>query len=185
METKLDLDNFKDLMKLATDLTEKSKNAAPVFANVPTKLRNFASKTLSALDVKAKVSIDNLRDMINTRNSNPWKLDDKEENLDKNIPNVINWIITMLKNVLEKLNEQGEIIRVHTDALADPKAAIIDPKEEEIDGLRKQVKELTEEIDETRQRGMKGNIIVCSPVRGSIPSPYSAECCSRGQHHSH
>merc|ERR1711954_371970 len=64
----------------------------------------------------------------------------------------------------------GEILTVHTKAMAEPNAALVDPKDEIIENLQKKVEELSEEVDETRQRGMKGNIIVSSPKRGNIAS---------------
>ena len=155
-------DDFKDLMEVASDLTEAGKNDVPVFQNVQGKLKDFAAKTMKSMDAKAKVCISSLKDKMYTRSTDPNNLD-----LDpaKNTPLVINWIVNILKSVLEKLDEQGDMIKVHTEALKDPKDILNVAKNEEVEALKVTNDKLRVEIDETRQRGLKGNIIVSSPVR--------------------
>ena len=163
MEKNFNLNNFKDLMTLAKDLTEKSKEVLPVFENVRGKLKEVAAKTVNVVEAKAKVSIDSLKNITFTRRDNPLDLD--EANPDKNISLVINWIVQLLKSVLEKLDEHGDLIRVHTEALADPKVVLDVAKSDEIDTLKDVNEKLRVDLDETRQRGMKGNILVSSPSK--------------------
>ena len=163
MEKNFNLNNFKDLMTLGKDLNEKSKEVLPVFENVRGKLKEVAAKTVNVVEAKAKVSIDSLKNITFTRRDNPLDLD--EANPDKNISLVINWIVQLLKSVLEKLDEHGDLIRVHTEALADPKVALDVAKSDEIDTLKDVNEKLRVDLDETRQRGMKGNILVSSPSK--------------------
>ena len=169
---KFNIESFKELMSQASDVTETSKKATPVFENVPNKLRDFASKSMNVLEATAKVSFDslkalNLKEMKNmmkkTSKANPLHLDTVNDG-NSNIPLAVNWIVKLLKGVIEKLEEHGDLIRVHNDALANPEAAI-DVGRQEIDDLKRENEKLRMEIDETRQRGMKGNIIVSCPVK--------------------
>ena len=126
-------DDFKDLMEVASNLTEEGKNDDPVFQNVQGKLKDFAAKTMKSMDAKAKVCISSLKDKMYTRSTDPNNLD-----LDpaKNTPLVINWIVNILKSVLEKLDEQGDMIKVHTEALKDPKDILNVAKNEEVEALK-------------------------------------------------
>ena len=155
-------------MVVASNLTETTSDLPPVFANVPAKLKDFAARTMNVLEATAKVSIAslkgiNLKDIKKrTFTGNPLNLDKVEVN--NSIPAALNWVVKILKNVLEKLDEQGDIIRVHTEVLANPEAAM-DVSKKEVEALKKDNETLRAEIDETRQRGIKGNIIVSCPVR--------------------
>ena len=154
-------------MAIASTLNEASKKVKPVFDDVPKKLRDFASKTMNVVEATAKVSIRSMKDLVINRKdtrSNPLDLDAVP---DKNIGFAINWIVDILKNVLSKLDEQGDIIRVHTEVLAKPEAAMDVPSSGEVDALKKDNDKLRIEVDETRQRGMKGNIIVSCPARNN------------------
>jgi hypothetical protein len=169
MTTAFSVEKFKDLMVKASTLNEEAKIATPVFHDVPKKLRDFAAKTLDVLEATAKVSISSLKELRFTRSSkDPINLDTDKP--DMNIPFAINWIADLLKDVLAKLDEHGDIIRVHTDVLANPHEAMDVPKSEELKTLKKENDKLRTEIDETRQRGIKGNIIVSCPARNDQPS---------------
>ena len=160
----LDKDSFKELVSLVEKIKEKNRNIAPVFAQVPQKLKTFATKTADAiLDVKAKLSFDNIKAPVNTRTQG------LTENESENIGFAVNWIVSMFKHVLEKIDQQGDIITVHTEALADPKSAL-DAKDAEIDNLKKELHKVKTEVDETRQRGIKGNLIISSPNRKDFDS---------------
>ena len=154
---------FGELVKLVEDKKKENTNNKPVFDKVPAKLRDFASKTADAiLDVKAKLSFDNIPPPKTRSNG----LADNEE---ENVTSIVTWLVSMLKHVLEKIDQQGDIITVHTEALANPKEAL-DDKDEEIAVLRKEIEETKLEADETRQRGMKGNLIISSPHRTNKPT---------------
>ena len=119
---KFNIDSFKNLMTKAYDLTEATEKIKPVFENVPEKLTQFASKTMNVLEAKAKVSFCalkelNMKEMKDWKKSksnknNPLNLDSKNEN--ENIPLTLNWIVKLLKGVIEKLDEQADIIRVQS-----------------------------------------------------------------------
>ena len=73
---------------------------------------------------------------------------------EKNLPHMINWIVEIVKHLYDNINEHGEILTVHTKAMAEPNAASVDPKDESIENLQKKVEKLIEEVDETRQRSI-------------------------------
>ena len=100
-----------------------------------------------------------------TSKANPLNLDNDEEN--RNIPMALNWIVKLLKGVIEKLEEHGNIIRVHNDALANPEAVDV-AKHSELEALKNENEKLRKEIDKTRQRGMKGNILVSCPKKDGL-----------------
>ena len=162
------VEKFKELMVKASTLNEQAEKVSPVFENVPKKLRDFAAKTLDVLEATAKVSLSSLKDLRITRASSPFNLDTEQP--DKNIPFAINWIVDLVKDVLHKLDEQGDIIRVHSEVLASPMDAMDVAQGEELKALRKENDKLRTEIDETRQRGIKGNIIVSCPAKDNQPS---------------
>ena len=179
MENTFNIEKFKELMMTAFQFTENTKYVTPVFANVPEKLRAFAAKTMNVLETKAKVSFSSLKDM-NLKNldkrtfkDNPLNLPSSKDDNDS-IPVALNWIVNLLKSMIEKLDEQGDIIRVHTDVLANPKE-VIDVSKEEMDALKSENEKLKIEIDETRQRGMKGNIIISCPVRDGVSKAVHVE----------
>lgn len=155
---------FKVLLDFVDAKKEDSVNVAPVFSQVPVKLKNFATKTAStALKLKAKFSFETFEANINKRTVNSSK------DILVNMASMMNWLVNMIKHILEKIDQQGDIITVHTEVLANPSDAL-DAKDEEIDCLKKELDRLDLEVDETRQRGMKGNLIISSPNRGNIPS---------------
>ena len=135
------------------------------------------------LEAKAKVSFNSLKDMDlkdlkkRTFKENPLNLNSGDDN--NSIPVALNWIVKLLKSMIEKLDEQGDIIRVHTDVLANPKE-VIDVSKEEIDALKSENEKLKSEIDETRQRGMKGNIIISCPVRNGVSKAVHEEVTEAG-----
>ena len=44
---KFNIQDFKDLMSKASEVTDSTQKVKPLFENVPNKLRDFASKTMS------------------------------------------------------------------------------------------------------------------------------------------
>ena len=111
--------------------------------------------------LKAKLTFDFLNDATALRSKG---LDEKDNN--KNSVTITNWIVSTLRHLVDSVEQQGEIITVHTEALAKPQDALLVAKDEEIQKLQGELKELTKEVDETRQRGIKGNLIVSSPENG-------------------
>ena len=164
------IENFKDLMKTAKNISDKSKNILPVFHKARGKLHDLSSKTLKSMDATAKVKISSLQNSIWTRTSpNPTDIDAHKKS-DAALPFVINWVVQVLKEMLHTLDEQGDIMRVHSEALADPKIVIDSASNREVVALKEENVKLREEIDETRQRGMKGNILVSSPASATKPT---------------
>ena len=88
------------------------------------------------------------------------------------------WVIKLLKSIIVKVEEQGDIIRVHNDILANPDVAI-DVAKKALDTLKEENEKLKLEIDETRQRGRKGNIIVTCLARRIVFRQWSWMFCHR------
>ena len=167
------IENFKNLMTTASKYTEAAQKVTPVFQNVPNKIRDIAAKTMNVLEATAKVGFSSLNDLDvagmkkRVNKTYPFNLNLEEGKADTNMPIAVNWIVKLLKSVIEKLDEQGDIIRVQTEVLASHEEAIDAPKHE-IEALKEENEKLKIELDETRQRGMKGNIIVSCPVRNGV-----------------
>ena len=134
----------------------------PVFSNCPETLKNFATKfTTLATSLKTSLSFDFLDEQRKTRST------DLGTDNNKNIITITHWIISALKDVITRVEQHGEILTVHTEALASPQDALSVAKDDEIKALKNEIVTLTDEVDETRQRGMKGNLIVSSPQNGN------------------
>ena len=151
--------NFTGLVNFAKGLKEKNKNIKPVFSEVPAALKDVATKITTVVsDLKARLTFDFLDESTDLRSMG---LDGSDNN--KNIVTITDWIVSALKHVLTRVERHGEILTVHTEALAKPDIALSVAKDEEIKTLKGELVDLTQEIDETRQRGIKGNLIVSSP----------------------
>ena len=156
--------NYTQLVDYAGTLRSKNNGIKPVFEEVPKHFKTFAAKfTVAVLDLKAKLTFDFLDEETALASKD---LDEKDNN--KNILTITNWIVSALKHVIAKVEQQGEIITVHTEALAKPDTALLVAKDEEIKTLKNEVGDLTKEIDETRQRGIKGNLIISSPHNDKV-----------------
>ena len=76
---------------------------------------------------------------------------------DSKITNAVNWLISIVKTVIEKVNEHADMI-IYNQKQVDTKA-----DNEVVAALKDKVKMLETECDEVCQRGLKGNIIISSP----------------------
>ena len=145
--------NFTGLVNFAKGLKEKNKNIKPVFSEVPAALKDVATKITTVVsDLKARLTFDFLDESTDLRSMG---LDGSDNN--KNIVTITDWIVSALKHVLTRVERHGEILTVHTEALAKPDITLSVAKDEEIKTLKGEL------VDETRQRGIKGNLIVSSP----------------------
>ena len=150
--------NFRDLSDSAINIKEKNMNLKPVFEEVPKALKDFATKVASNVShLKSKLTFEFLDGAPDLRSKG------LKGNNSENIVTITNWIVSALKHIIDKVEQQGEIITVHTEALAKPETALLVAKDEEIKKLKTEIGDLNNEIDETRQRGIKGNLIISSP----------------------
>ena len=151
--------NFLDLVDDAGKLRDKNKN---LFSEVLQALKTFATKVAHKMSqLKAKFTFEFIDDVKTLRSNG---LDEKDNN--KNLVTISQRMVSALRHIIDIVEQQGEIITVHTEALANPKEALIVAKDEEIKKLHNKIQELTKEVDETRQRGIKGNLIISSPENG-------------------
>ena len=81
--------------------------------------------TVAVLDLKAKLTFDFLDEETALASKD---LDDKDNN--KNILTITNLIVSALKHVIAKFEQQGEIKTVHTEALAKADTALLVAKDE-------------------------------------------------------
>ena len=91
---------------------------------------------MNVLEATAKLSFSSLNELnmagMSTRISkkNPFNLNLEEGQADTNLPLAVNWIVKLLKKVIEKVDEQGDIIRVQTEVLANHEELIDVPRHE-------------------------------------------------------
>jgi hypothetical protein len=89
---------------------------------------------------------------------------DKKAEPEKNIIVALNWLVSISKQIMEKINQHAAFIKFNQKTV-ESKAEKV-----ELDSLRAKVLELEDECDEVRQRSMKGNLIISSPNRDNAPS---------------
>ena len=151
-------ENYKGLVKFARGLRNKNMNAKPMFSNAPATLKTFATKFTTLVNsMKARLTFDFLDEDKGLRSDSLGK------DNNKNIVTITDWIVSALRDVITRVEEHGDILTVHTEALANPEESLSVAKDHEIKTLKEEIHTLNEEIDETRQRSMKGNLIVSSP----------------------
>ena len=76
---------------------------------------------------------------------------------EKNTAVVINWLVTLVKNIMAKVNDHSGMIKFNTE-LNETKA-----EQTDLSQLQKKHEELEKECEEVKQRLLKGNIILSSP----------------------
>ena len=133
-----------------------------------------------SFDSLAHLNVKEMKEMVKrTSKANPLNLNEQKDQEDTNIPLALNWVIKLLKSIIVKVEEQGDIIRVHNDILANPDDAI-DVAKKALDTLKEENEKLKLEIDETRQRGRKGNIIVTCLAREGVTNAVQNEITENG-----
>ena len=151
--------NFQEFVNHVENIKKKNENNPPVFSNVPPAFKTFGTKIAKNLaELKTNLSFEYLNDAIKLRSN-----DLNDNNDQRNLSKMVNWIVSALKHIIDKVDEQGVILTVHTEALSNPDTALLVAKDTEIRKLKSEISALTDEVDETRQRSMKGNLIVSSP----------------------
>ena len=186
MDSNLDIVAVNDLIKLAQTSTEEAKETeipSPVMTRyrsivknaIPENFKKVKSTAINMLQGKKSASVD-------------------ESDPTKTINISINWVVSLLKDLMEKVNGQTELLTNVMNKIVE----LVDRKEtletefrkkheeleadflnksdafekvvrEKQDALEKEFNEKHEVVemkcDEARQRGLKGNLIVSSPVR--------------------
>ena len=123
MEATLDIAAVNELLKLAHTTTEDAKKAAssPIMTRCKAKLKQtlpevaekFNQLTFSAFSKLGKKSFD-------VQGS-----EDPEQTEKTAVPLIINWIVSLLKDIISKLNDQGDLI----GSLISKLGELVDPKE--------------------------------------------------------
>ena len=82
----------------------------------------------------------------------------------KNPGVVLNWLVTLTKQIINHVNHLGEIIKINQRS--------IDEKADQalVADLKAKVEQLELDNDDIRQRSMTGNLIISSPQREGNPS---------------
>ena len=168
------LNNLKSLFTEAADSSAFSLASSPFFS----KSRAHAAAAKVGLDkVKASLNFD-----LISQNSDFLKVKDPSTNQERqdlsfmeeatesgpvqekarshNISVAINWLQEMVRALIRKVNQHGEVIKF-SQQLTDSKA-----DQSEVEAIKTKNEALEKELDECRQRGMKGNIILSSPDHG-------------------
>jgi hypothetical protein len=89
---------------------------------------------------------------------------------------VVNWLVTTLDVVVQKLNHHGVIMN---SLLAHHEADMAKVKEEKAK-VEKKTDELEKENDEIRQRSMKGNLIISTNTQGGKTSAFTKKLNPQG-----
>ena len=170
----IDIEAFKDLIEFTREESVKTIESSPSWiSRTKKKAREVAEAAEAGLaDIQARLSFDILVDKEVSIHPNRNKKNKEEVKLtlepgpdtDKNIPVIINWLVKLVKGLVEKVNTHAELISF-TRNVTDDKA-----DRGEVEVLRAECEKLRIECDEVRQRHMKGNIIISSPELGNKPS---------------
>ena len=80
-----------------------------------------------------------------------------------------NWASDILRWLMEVASGLIKSVTVHSKLLIEQQKASKEEKEE-MKQLNSKVEKLEKECDEVRQRGMKGNLLLCSPILGNSGS---------------
>jgi len=91
-----------------------------------------------------------------------------QEKLDEPGPRDTKW---MEQTIEEKVKEATSLATKEVVTKVEQLEAKVVQLEVENSKLKKENKEMVEEVDETRQRGMKGNIVISCPPRVNQPNP--------------
>ena len=142
-------ENYRGLVNFAKGLREKNMDVKSVFENTPGHLKSFATKFSTFVsDMKAKLTFDFLDKDHQLRSMNLGP------DNNANIVTITDWMVSALKHVITRVEQHGEILTVHTEALANPDEALMVAKDHEIKSLKEEIATLGDDVDETRQRGM-------------------------------
>ena len=169
MDSNLDIKALNDLIKLAESSTEealekeKESSFSPIITRAKSMVKNAIPDNLNK--VKFTAMLQGKKQQIST----------EETDFNKKISLSINWMVTLIKDLLKKVNGQSELITALMNKFVskDELNAELEKKVEKLeDDLltalnEKQVvlEQVQLDCDEARQRGLKGNLIVSSPKR--------------------
>ena len=180
----MDKDLWSNLKKEAS---KKADNVENLLSKASTaakeKLGNIAS-------LKTTISMENL-DTLNVENKDKMPA----------IATAVNWLGQMMRKlrlrveenrialsgVFELLKENSEIVARMEDSLTEQAEEIREIKEEKLkdkDDMTEKVEELEVKLDEARQRGLKGNLIVSSPFLPAKGNKEARPSLPRGNLHS-
>ena len=196
MENQIDFELVNNLLNLAKETTEKAKKpSSPMLTRAKSFLKNQISEHVAEYASKLKFAA---LDLLGKKSGNMKESDTETSQ----IPLIINCIVSLLKDVISKINDQGELVT----NLIDKISQLVDPSEtleaefnkkheqleaemkeksdsfekemrEKKDALEKQMEVKCQKLeincDEARQRGLKGNLIVSSPDRTTNGQVYT------------
>ena len=190
MEAALNIDNVNALIEEIQASTEEAIENESSFSPMMTRAKRLVKNAIPDNFNKVKSSAIT---MLKGKKLSP-KID--EEDPSKRVTITINWIISILKDLFRKVNNQGELIAEMMSKLLD----LAEPKEgnedcdlklqtlekqlndkaevvekalvESHEALEAKIHNLELQCDETRQRSLKGNLIVSCPRvnRGGVVS---------------
>ena len=146
-------------LKLGSPILARGKaKAAGLSAGLENVKANLSFKFLDSPDFNAKAVKVPGGDVVES-----LSLGDQPE-AKKKSEVILNWIVTLTNQIINHVNQLGEIIKINTRS--------IDEKAEKslVADLKAKVEMLELDNDDIRQRSMTGNIIIASPHREGNPS---------------
>ena len=85
------------------------------------------------------------------------------------VQSILTWLMEVASSLIKSVSVHGQLIKEQQKEV-DAKASEVQDAKVKLAALQMQVDKLERECDEARQRGLKGNMIVSSPVLSNKPS---------------
>ena len=144
----LNFDAFEAFLSSAAQSTRANVNLSPLVASGKVKLSNGLDTIKKSLNFSLMEEDQDFYKSLTL---------DKKAKLEESLVAAVNWLVTFSKQLMDKVND-------HATLIADTQKVVKEKvNKEEMQLLRSKVKELEEEVDEARQRNMKGNLLISSP----------------------
>ena len=164
--------SFESLLEKARQSSASSKTEDPIITNLTQSMKAKADNILQ--NVKTKLIVPDLSDNeggVTTRSKESnLSYNNQDDYSEKNTTSIVNWIVKIVKSLVDKVNENANFMKY----LAEHVSLISDSTKENIHAtnilndentqLKQKIESLELECDESRQRGMKGNLIISCPV---------------------
>ena len=189
MNNKINKDTFQALFKTARESHEEALASSPLFNRTSKRVQDAFQDTFGKASNAAEV--------VAKKAKLTFKVFEKEEenqiDVEKvsSVHSVVNWLSEVFKDIIEKVNEHGDILafllaqvskvdtndanKVEIEELKQKHDDLAQKSKDKEEMLIKKCDELERNYDEVRQRSLKGNLIISSPARTtargqSIPS---------------
>ena len=165
-----DTEKFKSLVAKTQESSQAAAAESSPFVTAAKKAGASARSALTSVKSKLSFSDPDLTSSQNSQQGRPSRnknilLDDPEwkkasTSSDKTTV-AVNWLVRFIGPIIDQINNLGDVIKNFADRLD-----LVEKKTDKAPSdSEKTISDLQSELDEVRQRGMKGNLIVTSKER--------------------